>query len=116
MKTNDGWLNALFALLFIAVPAIVGFYFLLPDWTGYDVVSYGSMWGIGLGFAVYVIIASTLVIYFKILTIDSLNFDIPITLVFVAMFVTSGIPLWGRILLVITCVLLTFPVNILVSK
>ena len=116
MKQNDGWVNALFSLLFIAVPAIVLFYFFLPSWSGKDPSSYGMIWGIAIGFWAYVGLLSFLLIYFDLLSIESLNFNIPIALALMMILVSYPLPLWATGILVIVCVLIALPVNILTTR
>lgn len=116
MKQNDGWINALFSLVFIAAPALIIFYFLLPGWTGHEVVSYGIIWLVAISFFVYVGILSWLLIHFKWLAIDSLNFNVPISLALMTILVTYPLPFWAMGVLVVIAVLLAFPVNIAVTK
>ena len=117
MKKNDGWMNALFALIFIAVPAIILFYFILPGWTnkkptfGYDIV-----WVIAIGFIVYTILFSIILIIFKVLSIESLNFNVPIAFALMGILVTYPLPLWATGVIVISVVLMAFPMNILTTK
>ena len=116
MKKNDGWINALFSLVFIAAPALVIFYFLLPTWTGYEEISYGMIWVVALGFLTYIAILSFALIYFEWLTIESLNFNIPISLALMAILVTYPLPLWAVAIIVVAIVLFAFPINIMVTK
>ncbi|NQZ66189.1 MAG: hypothetical protein HRT99_03180 [Mycoplasmatales bacterium] len=116
MKKNDGWLNALFSLVFIATPALIIFYFFLPSWSGFERVSYGTIWGIAIGFIFYVILLSVILIRFEILSIESLNFNIPISIVLVIILVSYPLALWATAIFVIIGILLAFPVNMLVNK
>ena len=116
MKKNDGWINALSAMLLIVVPVLIGFYFLLPDWTSKWVISYGVMWGVSFGFMAYVAIMSYILIHFKVLTIDSIAFNIPITIVMVGIFLSPGIAIWARGLIVLGLILTAIPSNMLVTK
>ncbi|MCK5945752.1 MAG: hypothetical protein KAG04_00620 [Mycoplasmataceae bacterium] len=116
MKKNDGWMNALFALLLIVVPVLVGFYFLLPDWTGRYVISYGAMWGVAIGFIAYVVLISYILIKVKLLTLDSIAFNIPVTIVMVGIFVSPYLPIWARGLIVLTLIMSALPANMLVTR
>lgn len=116
MKTNDGWINALFSLVFIAAPALVLFYFFLPTWNPDANYSYWITWIITIIFFIYVGLLSLLLIYFKWLTIESLNFNIPITLVLMLILVTNPLPLWATALFVLTGVFTAIPVNIITTK
>ena len=116
MKNSDSWVNALFSLVFIAVPAIVLFYFFLPSWTGKEPESYGLIWGIAIGFWAYVALLSFLLIYFKLLSIESLNFNVPIALALMVILVSYPIPLWATGILVFVCVMIAFPINMLTTR
>lgn len=116
MKNNNGWINALFSLVFIATPSLFLFFFFLPSWNGYERVSYGMIWVIALGFISYVLLFSFLVIHYEILTIDSLSFNIPITMVLMSILISYPLPLWATAVFVILMVLFAFPVNVFVNN
>ncbi|MCK5806997.1 MAG: hypothetical protein KAG91_01210 [Mycoplasmataceae bacterium] len=116
MKKNDGWMNALFALIFIATPAITLFYFILPTWSNKEVLSYGMIWVVAIGFIAYAILLSTLLIMLKIISIDSLNFNVPIAFALMAILVTYTLPLWATGVIVIGVILMAFPMNMLTTK
>ena len=116
MKRNDGWTNALVALVFIAVPAVILYYFLLPDWTNKEVISLGASMGIAIGFIVFTIAWTSLFIKFEILPYQALNFNIPVALGLMMLFVTYDLTMWARALLLILVILLAFPINMLTDK
>ncbi|MCK5866986.1 MAG: hypothetical protein KAG14_01165 [Mycoplasmataceae bacterium] len=116
MKKNDGWMNALFALIFIATPAITIFYFILPTWSNKEVLNYGMIWVVAIAFIIYAILFSTLLILLNILSIESLNFNIPIAFALMSILVTYPLPLWATGVIVIGVVLMAFPMNMLTTK
>lgn len=116
MKRNDGWTNALVALVFIAVPAVILYYFLLPDWTNKEVISLGASMGIAIGFIAFTIAWTSLFIKFEILPYQALNFNIPVALGLMMLFVTYDLTMWARVLLLILVILLAFPVNMMTDK
>ncbi len=111
-----GWITTLFSLVFIAGIALIGYAFLLPDWTKKQAVSYGFLWLIGFGYLLYAILISYFFIFLKILNYQSLVFTIPLAFVFFIIFVTSPLPLWARALLVFAGIMITVPVNIFVEN
>lgn len=116
MIKNDSWMNALFSLVFIAVPALIMYYFLLPDWTGKEVVTYPYIWLISFSFLAYVALLSFLLIRFNILSFQSLNFNVPLALCLVLIFVTYDVDLWGRALILIAGILTALPMNMITDK
>lgn len=116
MRKNDGWVNALFALVFIAVPAILLFYFYLPSWSGQKPLPYGYIWLIAIIFWIYVGLLSFLLIKFQWLALESLNFNVPISVSLMLILITSPLPLWATALFVIGGVLTAIPVNIYTTR
>ena len=116
MKESNGWINALFSLVFVAAPAMVMFYFLLPDWADIQILTTGEMWAVTLGFIAYSALLNFLLIKFEFLPIDSINFNGPLTLVLAIIFISFGLDIWVRALLMIIGVLLAFPTNVYVAK
>lgn len=111
MRKTSGWVNALFALVFIACPALVGFFLWVPYWENGTEQATWFYWVIGLSFLAYVALLCWFLIHFEWLGVDSLNFNIPIALVFFTLFVSWDLTRWIQIILVIVIVLLAFPVN-----
>ncbi len=93
----------------------MGYYFLLPDWTGEPPFNKGGMWGVALGYAAYVILISSFLIFTKLVSYNSLNFNIPLGLIFAVLFISYGLPTWSRAVLIISMVFLAFPVNMLTT-
>jgi hypothetical protein len=112
MKKTNNWINTLFALIFIAIPSLIIFYFLLPTWSNKLVISYWKMWIVAIGFCFYSFAISFGFVYFKILSIDSLNFNIPITLSLMTIFVSYNLPTWAIFLIVVLVIITSFPINI----
>lgn len=115
-KKYHGWNTALFALVFIAAFALIGYIFLLPDWTNRIVLPYIYLWMIGLGFTIYSFLITWLFIWLKVLTYDSFTFIVPLSIIFVIILVTYPLPWWARTLLVFGGIFITIPVNIIVGK
>lgn len=111
MRNTNGWVNALFALVFIATPALVGFFLWVPYWEDAHKEPTWFYYVVALGFLVYVSLFSWLLIKFEWLGIDSLNFNIPIALVFAALFVSYDWAIWLKVLVTVFMVLMAFPVN-----
>lgn len=118
-RWSNGWVKALFALVFIAVPAFVGYIFFLPDWSNagqkYDLWFY---WVVAIGFIIYALGFSFILIYFDILGVDSLAFNIPLAIVLAIIFVTFP---WGhggwwalRALMVILGICTAWPINTII--
>ena len=116
MKKNDGWVNALFALIFIAVPAVILFYFFLPSWTDKKPIEYGYIWLIAISFLLYVGLFSFILIKFDWLPFESLNFNVPISVSLMIILVSHPLPLWATALLVLLGILSAFPVNIYTTR
>ena len=118
MKKDKNWETIIFALLFIAAPALIGFYFLLPDWRpdNKPLLSYGYIWLISLGFIVFVGLLSALFIYLNYINWSSMKFIIPIVITFSIMYVTYPLPIWARAVLVIVSITFSFPINMFVDK
>lgn len=116
MKKNDGWINALFSLVFIATPALILYFFYLPTWSGNDDQAYWVVWVIALLFMVYVVVLSYVLIKFEWLTIESLNFNIPITLALMAIMVTYTLPLWATAIITLAMVMVALPVNMWTTR
>lgn len=112
MKRTNQWINALFALIFIAVPAMVAFVFWVPYWDIADEQPYWFYWALSGGFIIYVALLSWLLIHFEVLYLDSLNFNVPITLVFVSLFVSYEWHMAIRVILVVLMVLVALPITI----
>lgn len=116
MKKTDGWVTALFALVFIAVPAVILFYFFLPEWTDKKPINYSYIWLIAISFWVYTGILTFILIRFEWLSIDSINFNIPISITMMLILLTSPLPLWATALFVLFGILTAFPTNIFVTR
>ncbi len=113
---HKGWNTTLFSLVFIATPAIIGYAFLLPDWTQKQVVNYGYLWLIGLAFLVYAVLISYFFIFLRVLYYDSLIFSIPLAFVFFLIFISPQLPWWARALIVFGGIFITIPISIMVQK
>lgn len=110
---NDGWTNALFALVFLAVPGLL-FIFWLFGLDGID-DNTGIQIGIGFGFVAYGILFSIFAIWIKWLSIDSLSFNIPITIVFGVLMMTNEGPIWLMAITAFAGVMTALPANSLVN-
>ena len=115
MKKNDGWVNALFALVFIAVPAMIIYYFILPDWTGRIVLPLGSTMGIAVGFIAAIMGITALLIKFELLPYQAINFNIPVAVGLMVLLVSYDLSMWARVLLIVAVILMAFPVNMFTS-
>lgn len=115
IKPNH-WLNALFALVFIAIPALIGFYFWLPDWNNDFEIGYWFYWVISLAFVAYVAVLSFFMIKLKILSIDIITFYLPLTFVFMAIFISFDWSVILRFFIVIIAILTALPANMFVVK
>lgn len=111
MRNTNGWVNALFALVFIATPALVGFFLWVPYWADAHEQPTWFYYVVALGFLVYVSLFSWLLIKFEWLGYDSLNFNIPIALVFAVLFISYDWAIWLKVLATIAMVFTAFPVN-----
>lgn len=118
-RYSNGWVNALFALVFIAVPAVVGMVFFSPDWNkeGKELANqpYWFYWVVAIGFVIYALIFSLILIKLEVLGMDCLTFNVPIALVFATLFVTypwhTGAK-WGlTVLMVIIAIATAWPMN-----
>ena len=116
MTKNKSGLNSLFTLIFIALPSLIIFYFLLPTWANKQVVSHREMWLIAFGFCLYSFLLNFLLIYFKILSIESLNFNIPMTFSLMALFVGYKLPFWIMFLIILGIIMFALPINIITNK
>ena len=116
MKKHDGWISSLFALIFIAVPALIIFLFFLPSWSNNFDINYGYIWLIALSFFVYVALIHFIAIYCQIISIESLNFNVPISISLMAILVCYPLPIWLTFLIVFLCIMSAFPTNILTNK
>ena len=111
---NDGWTNALFALVFLVVPGLILVFWVL----GLANIK-NNLWfqiGIGIGFIGYGIIFSVLVILIKWLAIDSLAFNAPITIVFGILIMTYSAEIWLMVIMTFLGVMTALPANSLVHK
>lgn len=111
---NNGWTNALFALVFLAIPGLI-FIFWIFGLNGID----NNLWiqiGIGAGFLGYGILFSVIVILIKWLTVDSLAFNLPITTVFGLLMMTNEGPIWLMVVVTFIGILTALPANSLVNK
>ena len=115
MRKNN-WSNALFTLIFIALPSLIMFYFLLPTWSNKEVLAYSSMWLVAIGFCLYSFLINILFIYYKILSLESINFNIPITLCLMSLFLSYKLPTWAMFLIVLSIIIFTFPINVWTNK
>ena len=111
---NNGWANTLFAMVFIAMPFLVLAFFV------FHVAPFkNNMLNISLmtiGFTIYAIGFSFIVVWLDVLHIDSLKFNIPITLVFMVLLFTFDTELYYIIPFSIVAILTTIPTNIFVTK
>ena len=72
--------------------------------------------GIAIGFIAFTIAWTSLFIKFEILPYQALNFNIPVALGLMMLFVTYDLTMWARVLLLILVILLAFPVNMMTDK
>ncbi len=109
----------LFTMVFIAVPfLVVEFYvFSLPAFkiSSGDVDILMILY-VTIGFLVYSLGISILVVWLKILHIDSLKFNIPITLFYMVLMITYGAELYYVITFSILAMLMAIPTNIFITK
>lgn len=121
MTRTPWYLSLLFSLVFVAAPAMVMYWFILPGWgdNKFSDYEYWFYWVIGLAFIAYVAVISTIFILFKIVHIDCLNIDIPMAFSFMVILVSC--PLgddlwWARLLMMIGTMLLALPVNMWTTR
>ena len=111
---NNGWVNALFALFFLVVPGII-LIFLIFDLNGID-NNLLVQAGVGIAFIVYGVLLSILVILIKWIAIESLAFNIPITIVFGLLMITNEGPIWLMAIMTFVAIMTALPANGLVQK
>lgn len=119
MKKRDfsGWSITLVALTFVAIPAFVLFYFLMPDWNPNALhIKMWQMLLIALGFVFYTITINLLFIYLKILKVKSLTFIVPIAISLMIIFISFELHIWLRLLLATLGMLTVIPMNIAIDK
>lgn len=115
MKKTGGWVNSLFALVFIAVPAMIGYLFYLPGWGNNKASATWIYWVGAVIYLIYVALISYIFISLKILGVDALNFNIPMSLVFVSIFVSFNWHIALRALTAIIMVFIAWPINSLTN-
>ena len=111
---NNGWANTLFAMVFIAIPFLVILFFVFGVSPFKD--NYTNMALLSAGFALYSLLLSFVVVFLGVLHIDSLKFNIPISLVFMVLLFTYDAELYYLIPFSILAILTSIPANILVTK
>ncbi len=124
MKRSNGWVNALLTLIVVAIPAIILYYFTLPDWNNVKdlknfstyLIPYGYMWLIAIGFILAVTSFLIFFMWLRWVNLDIFNFAIPLTLVLMGIYLTPMLPIWGRAILVISLILTAFPIMMLTTK
>ena len=104
----------LFAMVLIAIPFLVLAFFVFHMEPFKDNVLNTSL--MSIGFSIYAIGLSFIVVWLKVLHIDSLKFNIPISLVFMALLFTFDAELYYLIPFSILAILTAIPTNIFVTK
>lgn len=115
IKTNH-WLNILFALIFIVLPAFLAYFFWLPDFNKNIVKPIWFYWVVALSFIAYVFILSVIMYKIKVLSVDIFNFYLPLVFVLGAIFVSGNWNLILRFFFVTLMILVALPANMYVTK
>lgn len=111
MLKYQSWISALFVLVLIAIPAMVGLFFVLDANLPY--------WWMII-FALVIVIGGFLLTFifykFKVITIDTFNFALPISIVFAFLFIARDFPWWAMLLMAIVGVFCALPTNAVVAS
>lgn len=111
MKKYSAWFITLFALAFIAVPGIVGIYFMVNE--NYN---YGIVFGAAFGILVGGFIITFLGMKAQLFGIEAFTFIMPLSIVFFGLFATMYSPWWAMVIVALVGILSSFPINIIVTK
>lgn len=109
-------MTALITLIFVVVPALVMFYFLMPSWAGKQVISLGYMFLVAFGFIIYSISIGAFFVWTRTLTPFALAFLIPISLALMIMFVSYDLPIWAQMLLTLPGIATVIPTQLIIEK
>lgn len=111
MKKHDGWITALYTLVFIAIPCIVGIFFLIDMDTNRPLV-----WGIGASILGGTNLLTYIAYKVKLLAIDAFTFVFPISVVFFGIYGTMYENWWLMLIVAIIGVLTSLPTNMVVTN
>lgn len=116
-KRNYGsWMTALITMIFVVVPALVLFYFLMPSWAGKEVINIGYMFLVAFGFILYSIGIGALFVWTRTLTPFGVAFLVPIALALMLIFVSDPLPIWAQMLLTLPGILTVIPTQLVIEK
>lgn len=117
MRKNDIFIDILFILVVLVIPAFLMYLFILPDWSNNkEVVKYSTSIIISIGYGVGVIILSIIFAWLKIISIESLSYVVPMAIIFALIQITYPLNTWSRYLIIIPQIVWTIPVRIIISK
>ncbi len=110
-------MNALFSLVFVAGPALLMFYFWLPEWNDNKYqIPIGYLYLSAFGLVIFTFLATFLFVYLGLISFDALRFSLPLALAFAVILVSSFWPTWVRAFAVILTVMFAWPINGLISR
>lgn len=123
-KTVNSWLESfktpLFTFFVIAIPCLLLWIFFSNDFPFAEAFNIQYSWWIklliGFAFIASTFLLTLLFVYLKMLKWSIFIFSLPISICFVAIFVTDQLEPWIRSLIIIPFFLLIIPIAIIVKK
>lgn len=111
MLKYQSWISALFVLVVIAIPSMVGLFFVLDANMAY--------WWMFI-FAIAITLGGFLITFafykFKVVAIETFNFSVPISIVFAFLYIARDFPWWAMLLMAIIGVITALPTNSVVAN
>lgn len=114
---KQSWIKPLYTFFVVALPAILIWLFFSNDiFSNNFNINIGYKFLIAFAFLIITFSLTFLLIYFKVLEINTLSFVIPVGVCFMVIFLTDSLVSWARALIILPFIFLVIPINILCRK
>ncbi|MGL5732998.1 MAG: MAG3450 family membrane protein [Metamycoplasmataceae bacterium] len=115
---SKSWIRPLYTLFVVAIPSFFIWFFLGKDFRTDPPFSIGYNVLIAIAFIIIISAITILLVFLKILKMSIIIFTFPITICFMAIFLSSwlqGEYQWYRVLIIIPLVFIVIPINMFVN-